>query len=191
LLAGESQEAYDAMLLRYIDVVQPKDFLGYMFARDLTDQTLDMSRANRHKALSVERKARLWREADAKKAAATRDRREIREQLINAATPQERAAALDLFMTVHHDEILELVDDKHTIDGRAMEAAMDIYERHDRMYGNSFARRRDTIEQFTIYNELLRQQARNIPEPIEGEVIEAEVIEPSTVPALPAEVKND
>jgi uncharacterized membrane-anchored protein YjiN (DUF445 family) len=58
VLSTESIEAYNTMLLRLIESVQPKDFIERLFCRHIADCTWEIIRYTRHKTLLMERRHR-------------------------------------------------------------------------------------------------------------------------------------
>jgi hypothetical protein len=58
VLSTESVEAYDKMLFRLVESLEPRDALEQLFAKHLADCTWEIIRYTRHKTLLMERKHR-------------------------------------------------------------------------------------------------------------------------------------
>jgi hypothetical protein len=62
---SESIEAYEEMLLRFIECFQPQDFFETVLMKDVSDGTWEAARYARHKVLLMHRRYRDRREAEA------------------------------------------------------------------------------------------------------------------------------
>src|SRR5262249_24420297 len=68
LLSTASVQAYDTLLFHFIDAFKPKDIFAQVLIKNLAEVEWESSRFKRHKAWSVERRDRNWRELQTKQS---------------------------------------------------------------------------------------------------------------------------
>ena len=160
LLSTESADDYHAMLSHYMNALKPRDFVLQMFVKDLVDADWESLRLKRHKALAIERRHRLWRELQAKKVKVTEHRKGAAEDKDKSETERERLLNLEDETDELAQKCIELADGQMTQSqdfrlSRAMEEAIDYYQRLDRLEKDCLAKRVIIFEQFRMYDEAL------------------------------------
>ena len=56
VLNTESEEAYYAIMTKFLECFAPEDFMMQIFVKDLTNYTWDIKRIQRHMTLTIERR---------------------------------------------------------------------------------------------------------------------------------------
>jgi hypothetical protein len=123
VLSCENIKAYDLMLLRLIESIEPRDFLERMLVKDVADCSWEIIRLGRHKILLVER--RHLSHVQRVKAAA---HNKAIANAVHAAVKEAEAIVLQSPPTE-----LELAD--------ALERGIDYAERLDKMLNTAVAKR--------------------------------------------------
>ena len=160
VLSNEDPEIYKGMLLHYMNALTPRDFLLQMLIKDLVDADWEALRIKRHKAWAIERKKRILLEMEDRHNATAEGKRLASEDEGPKTEPEK---LLDLEMTVdeYSHKALRTVTDlkKPTRDtelSRAMEEAINYYERLDKLEKDSIAKRVIILEQIRLHEEALR-----------------------------------
>lgn len=164
LLSTESAESYDAMLFHYMDALKPRDFLLQMLVKDLVDADWESSRFRRHKSWAVERRDLKWRELQDRHLETTKKKVTSKENSEVPQTESERLWELELETEQLGANCIKLVDglrkpNKDVELSRAMEEAINYYERLDRLEKDCLAKRVIILEQFRLYDEALYLRA--------------------------------
>jgi hypothetical protein len=76
VLSSENMKAYDEIAARLMQCFKPRDFMEQLLIKQLADNNWELMRYTRHKAMSIERKARVFREFQAKRTKALAERKE-------------------------------------------------------------------------------------------------------------------
>ena len=159
VLSNESAEAYNAMLLHYMNAMGPRDFLLQMFVKDLMHTDWESLRYKRHKAWVVELKDRLTRELHARRLKLSQSKTGPEEK---PETESERLFGLEFEVQVLADNAIEratLGKGPRDIElAHAMEQAINYYERLDRLEKDSLTKRVIIQEQIRLYDEVLREK---------------------------------
>ena len=67
ILSSESLQTYYTIMARFMESLEPRDFLEKMFVKDLTDATFDMMRFSSHKMMVIEREHEQLHEKEAER----------------------------------------------------------------------------------------------------------------------------
>jgi len=193
VLSSEDSKAYDAVMVRFVECIKPKDFIEQMFIKDLTDSTWEIKRYSRHKALLIEREydalveeAEQDEEAQQDQQTEQKEQTEQDEQTQQADSPTQYERMLELEQVVDSavpdvDEIVTSTPEE-LLQAEALESGIDYYERLDRLMGVAMGRRKDVLEQIDLYRVGLGERLRRVSdEIIDAEFSEAEL--PSLAPA--------
>ena len=203
VLSSEDPKAYDTIMTRFIECLEPRDFIEQMFVKDLTESTWDIMRYSLHKTLvielehrSLEEKRRQLEEkrrekarrlkADiaervearkAKEAAKTGETKQA-EQADQAGAPTtqfERKLELEWVIDGSISDVDEIVQaPAEELDhAKALQSGIDYFEQLDRLHSVAIARRNDTLRQIDFYRQGLGQQLRRVSD----EIIDAEFSE--------------
>jgi hypothetical protein len=190
VLSSENVKAYDEMLARFLECLEPRDFMEQMLIKQLADCTWDIKRYTRHKTLAVDRKFRQLRENQAKRAKILAQMKAAKSgKAGNDGYPAGELGRMEeLEDTVDNtandvDAILErpAVELDHA---RALEAGIVYHLQLDQSLNTAVARRDDALEQLERYRRGLGKRRRKAAE----EIIDAEfndVAQESKDPAPP------
>jgi hypothetical protein len=194
VLSSESRGAYDATMARFMTCMKPNDFVEQILIKDLTDMTWELMRCERHKSMVIERRNLRQRELKAerkKKAAQKKQALALQEEQIGTpATALEQELALEWVVDSSIHEVDELLERKpEELDhAQALEDGIDYYERLDRLYSTTWARRNDILEQINLYREGLGHQLRRVSDKIiDGEF---SVTAQDETPLIPSDRKE-
>jgi hypothetical protein len=163
LLSTENAQSYDAMLFHYMDALKPRDFFLQMLIKNLVDTCWEGLRFPRHKAWAVERRDRRWRKLQARHIERAKHKNSGNEE--EPQTKPERLWALEWETNELAGKCVELADGlgKPSTDldlSRAMETAINYYERLDRLERDNFTKQAVILEQIRLYDEALSLKAR-------------------------------
>jgi hypothetical protein len=191
VLNTESEEAYYAIMTKFLECFAPEDFMMQIFVKDLTNYTWDIRRIQRHMTLTIERRYHRYLEFQKQRKQLTVERKaEIARHAEKQANPPpafERALDVEFYLegsVADIDEILKRGPQEHD-HARGLESGIEYYERLDRALDRAIGRRNETLELMTLYREglglALRRAADRI---VEGT---CEEIASETAPLVPAE----
>ena len=158
LLNTENAQNYEAMLLHFMEALKPRDFFLQTLIKNLVDTCWEGLRFPRHKAWAVERRDRRWRELKARHIARAKDKNSNSQE--EPQTKPERLWALEWETIELAEKCVELADGlgKPSTDldlSRAMETAINYYERLDRLERDNLAKQAAILEQIRLYDEAL------------------------------------
>lgn len=162
VVASEDIDAYDMLMDQYTEAVQPRDFVEWMWVRDLTDQT--------------------WEEFRAKRARAVRLRlaqREAVELIMKAHYPRNTDKSAEMEFEIQKDvaDILrgeeipaagfKLIRERFDIKGWDMfgavyQACLSDMERFQRIADRANARRNMTLREIDRRRDAVARRARNV-----------------------------
>jgi len=187
LLSAESVQAYDALLLLFLDVFKPKDVFAQVMIKNLVDVEWESSRFKRHKALAVERRDRDWREQQAKQSGKAEGKKIAKEQEEKPETDHQQHVDSEPGVEDPSFQGSTLAGGLSTpsreLDlARAMEEAIDFYERLDRLDKGGWAKRVTILEQIRLHDESLHIRVMHYckyVEAVEGERMMLEFMEMS------------
>ena len=158
VLSSESMKAYDEIAVRLMHCFKPRDFMEQLLIRQLVDNNWELMRYTRHKAMSIERKARLFREFQAKRA---RKLAEMKEKPASKLAGSDRQPATELGrMYALEDTVEGTVEDVDAIldkpaaehdHAHALEKSIAYYLQLDQLLNTAIGRRNDTLEQLERY----------------------------------------
>jgi hypothetical protein len=192
VLSSEDSNAYDAVMVRFVESIKPKDFIEQMFIKDLTDLTWEIKRYSRHKALLIKRQCDALFEDVEQDEDAEQDQQTEKEQTeqdeqtqqADSPTQYERKLELEEAFDSAVPDVDEIVTStpEELLQAAALESGINYYERLDRLIGVAMARRKDVLEQIDLYRVGLGERLRRVSdEIIDAEFSEAEL--PSLAPA--------
>jgi hypothetical protein len=139
VLSSENVKAYDTMLLRLIESLQPHDFFEGLLIKHIADYTWEIIRYNRHEILLMERGHR--RHLDS------------RAQRIKAAAQNKRAQAGSeppadaMHAALKEIEAMMLQPPTEADHAEALEGGIDYAERLDEMRNTATVRRDRSLQQ--------------------------------------------
>lgn len=175
VLSTESVEAYEAIMTRCFESVNPRDFIEKLLTRDVVDASWEINRYMRHKNLAIERKFRVRIEYEERRAKEEAQKPHAYRHPLNEKQPEKDFDRLNELECVFH----ESVDDVDKIvlrkpadldHARALEDGIKFYEKLDRLLNATVARRNNALEQLERYRTGLGQHLRHVSE----EIIDAE-----------------
>src|SRR4029077_20868251 len=67
VLSSENRKAFDTIMARFMECIEPRDFIEQMLVKDLAYHTWEIIRYSRHKTLVVEREYHRQQEIEAKR----------------------------------------------------------------------------------------------------------------------------
>jgi hypothetical protein len=149
VLSTESGEAYNTMLLRLIESVQPKDFIERLFCKHIADCTWEIIRYTRHKTLLIERKHRQVLDCRAqhiKAVARNKQAPKPAEEKREPPTDAMRASLKEL-------EAITLQSPTELDHADALERGIEYAERLDKLLNAATARRDDVLAQLERYRD--------------------------------------
>jgi len=162
VLRTESSEFYRQMLTHYLKDLEPKDFLQQMWIKHLADVEWESLRVRRHKALAIERREQAWRELKSARAKKVEDRKSEKETEQTAQTNEDKVFALSWNVHVIKDNVMEIADSYTELDAsRAMERAMDYYEKLEKLEQDCLAKRERILAEIRLYDEILYLRAKH------------------------------
>jgi hypothetical protein len=184
VLSTENQKAYEDMLAQLIECHRPQDVMEQILIRQLVDSTWEIIRYARHKILVIDRRFRARLEFQAKRTRQLAQlkeakARELAERNMEPATALNRFFDLDdAVLKSAHDIDVVLTKPPDELDhARALEGALDYYERLDKLLNIAIGRRNDALEQLEHYREglgaRLRQASAEIID-VESTIVEAQ-----------------
>jgi hypothetical protein len=189
VLSTESSEAYDALLARFMECINPEDFVVQMLVNDLAIATWDIFRYTRHKTLAIERKFRQRLEFQATRDKTLAQRREARAQKEKdgkPATVGDQRLELEIVVDSTVDDVVEILKrtPKELDHARALEDGLEYHERLYKFYSMAVALRNDALEQISLYRESLGLHLRRVSDTIiDGEFSETK---PEEIPLVPS-----
>jgi hypothetical protein len=193
VLSSEDSNAYDAVMVRFVESIKPKDFIEQMFIKDLTDSTWEIRRYSRHKALLVEREfdalaeeAEQDEEAQQDQQTEQKDQTEQHEQTRQADSPTQYERWLELAEVVEYDVDEIVAPPEELVQAEALESGIGYYERLDRLMGVAMARRKAVLEEINLYRVGLGERLRRVSDAIiDAEFSEAELSSLAPADAAP------
>ena len=197
VLSTESVQAYYAMQFHYMEALTPRDFFQQMLVKDLVDADWESLRFKRHKALAIERRDRKWRELQASHKDTSERKKVTKDNAEKPETDSERLQDLDLQTEELGLNCIKLAEGLMTPSmdmdlSRAMEEAISLYERLDKLEKDSLAKRVIIFEQIRLYEQDLYLKARNYAayvSQIEDERRTLEILEHAAAAERAAETK--
>jgi hypothetical protein len=137
VLSCENIKAYDLMLLRLVESLEPRDFLERMLVKDVADASWEGIRLTRHKILLVERRHLQFLSHRAQRIKAAAPNNAVA-NAVHAAVKEAEAIVLQ-----SPPSELELAD--------ALERGIEYAERLDKMLNAAMARRECALAQLERY----------------------------------------
>jgi hypothetical protein len=202
VLTSESLSEYESRLMYLDECIRPRGFLMQMLVKDLADVTWEIKRLASHKTMVIEREHQRHEEMEARRRQKERklqqalaelkesqgveqvDEAKQADEATGDVTQFERAVELDAVVSeapADIDEILHEPADE-IAHAKALESAIDYYERLDRLESVARARRDDLLEQIELYRQGLGPLSRRASdEIIDADFNEAEPEAPSIV----------
>jgi hypothetical protein len=207
---SEDPKAYDAMMAETLAALKPRDFIGEMLVKNLTDAIWEAKRYLRLKTLGVERQYReqqeLYEESEEETDGEQLDESTPDDEKTEGADePADDGAQVDQaeeakepgapttqaerMLELEHVVDLTLPDCQEIIHGpvdeleyaAAFQSEIAYSERVDRLYGIAMARVEDALKQFDFYEQGLGSRARRVADDIiDGEFRET-TEEPVTI----------
>jgi hypothetical protein len=178
VLSSENMKAYDEIAARLMQCFKPRDFMEQLLINQLAYANWETMRYTRHKAASIERRARLFGEFQAKRARALA-------QMKGHPAGSDREPATELGRMYELEETVESTDQdvdailgKSTAEhdhARALEKSIAYHLQLDQLLNTAIARRNDTLEQLERYR-------RGINKWMLDDLIEAEFTDVSRQP---------
>jgi hypothetical protein len=158
VLSSENIKAYDEILARLMQCFKPRDFMEQLLIKQLADNNWELMRYTRHKATSIERRVRLFREFQAKRARALA---KMKEKPASKLAGSDREPATELGrMYALEDTVEGTIEDVDAIldrptaehdHARALEKSIAYHLQLDQLLNTAIARRNDTLEQLERY----------------------------------------
>jgi len=184
ILASENPQAYEALLTEFARAFPPKDFLGWLLVKEMTDQTFEATRFDRYKVLGIEQAHRDIRKLEAQRSKRTLEAHAEIDP--NASKDHNRIVALDSVIEGTAEDVDAILNIKgETIQARAFEQKLAYYKIVDGLQADKLEQRDQTLEQLLIHNEALEQRRRRGSDgkTIEGECVEVPEGQVSTAPS--------
>jgi hypothetical protein len=206
-LGSEDPKAYDVMIAQILESLEPRDFIEEMFAKDLTDAIWEAKRYMRHKDLVIERQY-LWRKEmkEAQKAKKAHRAEESAKKSEQASEPAKETEKIEPVGQMEQagapptqvERMIELAEVVDTVISdcdeiiaspvdelkyaAALQSNITYYERLERLYSVSMARRDDVLKQLDLYRQGLGRHLRRVSDDIiEGEFSETKQVAPSII----------
>jgi hypothetical protein len=179
VLSTEDASAYDKISARLMQCYEPRDFVEQLLILQLTDCWWEIARYMRHKTWAVDRKFRELRASAAKNLRERQQQTPLRRPEQGDGKPLTELArmwGLEDFVwdTVKDvDEILIRPADERT-HARALERAIDYYDRLDQLLNAAIARRDDVLAQIEEYRHASEIRFRKANEEMLNAIIDAE-----------------
>jgi hypothetical protein len=191
VLNTESEEAYYAIMTKFLECFAPEDFMMQIFVKDLINHTWVIKRIQRHMTLTIESGYHRYLEFQKQRKQLTMERKagiaRHAEKQANPPPAFERALDVEFYLegsVADIDEILKRGPQEHD-HARGLESGIEYYERLDRALDRAIRRRNETLELMTLYREGLGLALRCAADRIvEGT---CEEIASETAPLVPAE----
>jgi hypothetical protein len=153
VLSTENAKAYDEILARLMQCLDPRDFMERLLIKQLVDCTWEMMRYTRHKTMSIERKFRQRLELQSKAAKASGQNREAR--LADSGRANALGSVCELEKIADgavRDAGETLTHLPHELDQvGALEASIGYHGQLDHLLNAAVARRNDVLEQVERY----------------------------------------
>jgi hypothetical protein len=152
VLSSENPKAYDEICARLMECLEPRDFMEQLLIKQLIDDTWDVMRYGRHKSLAIERKARQFREFQAKRAKALAEMRPAESQPYPANELGRMHELEDKIENTAND--VDAILDKPMAEldhARALEKSVVYQLQLDQLLNTAIARRDDALEQLERY----------------------------------------
>jgi hypothetical protein len=192
VLGSEDPKAYDAMMAEILAAIKPRDFIGEMLVKNLTDAIWEAKRYLRLKTLGIERQYREQQEMDEEpedvelsnestsdgEQTETADQpAEAGEELEHADGTKEPGAPTTQFERMLDLEAVVdtvLPDCREIIAGpkeelkyaAAFHSNLTGHERVDRLYAIAMARIEDVLKQLDLYEQGLGSRLRRVADDI-------------------------
>src|SRR5262245_13463081 len=183
VLTSEDLKAYYTIMTRFLEWLQPRDFVEQIFVKDLTDSTWEIMRYSNHKTLVIEREHERHLEIEAKRRQKEKKRKADIAEAVRAkaaeretkeAKPDEQAGAptSQYERWVEHEEVIDghisdvdeiLTSPADELDhAKALQSGIDYFQQLDRLTSVQVARRNDVIEQIEFYRRGLGRDLRRV-----------------------------
>jgi hypothetical protein len=176
VLSTESELAYYSVMAKFLECFAPEDFMMKILVKDLTNETWEIMRLDRHKTLTIDRRysQHLKFQKERKKL---RDQRkeaiaQRAEKLANPPTAEERAFEAELHLVDVVGDVDEILErgPQELDHAKGLESGIEYYERLGQARDQAIKRRNEILELMSLYREGLGQSLRQVSERIiEGE----------------------
>ena len=167
---SESIEAYEEMLLRFIECFQPQDFFETVLMKDVTDGTWEAARYARRKVLMMHRRYRNRRDAEAKRRKDWAEKKAELARRVAASkgeAPTEPEDALD--HVVEECDAILLEPATELDHNRVLEASLVYFEKLDKAQVVALAKRNKALDQLEWYREGLGRSLRTVSDNFIGD----------------------
>jgi hypothetical protein len=162
VLRSEDIRSYREIMARFLEKFAPRDFMGQLLVKELTDSEWDVMRYSRHKTLLMERRFR--------------DRLEFQAQRGKAAAPAEQPAEPNGRLSADPEDVLEglvaevdaiLLEPAAARDHlRALQVGLVCYEHLDKLLAAAISRRDNVFERIERYRDGLGRPLRQVSDQI-------------------------
>ena len=196
VLSSEDRKAYDTIMARFMECLEPRDFIEQMFVKDLTNSTWDVRRYSRHMSLVIEREHQRHQDMEEKRRQKERKLKSAIAEQLDAAKEASRAKETEHVgetgraeqadhagaPTTQFERKLELewVIDSSIPDvdeivlapaeecdhAKALQSGIDYFEQLDHLRSVAIARRNDVLRQIDFYRQGLGQHLRRVSDEI-------------------------
>jgi hypothetical protein len=152
VLSSEDMKAYDEILARLMECFGPRDFMEQLLIKQWVDENWETMRYARHKTLGIERKARQFREFQAKRAKAQAQTQRVGSAPYPANELGRMHELEDKIENTAND--VDAILDRPTAEldhARALEKSIVYHLQLDQLLNTAVVRRNDVLEQLERY----------------------------------------